>query len=79
VNTIAGHSFEPPDSPEARCACGRWWADICDATEADIGKPGLAHIGTLNTVEHGQIVAERTRRIERAYRVWSAVIGVSSR
>jgi hypothetical protein len=79
VTSIAGHTFEPPDSPEARCACGRWWADICDATAEDIGKPNLAHIGVLNSAELSQVIAERQRRIDRAYRVWSAVIGVSSR
>lgn len=26
--TIAGHDFSPPNSPDARCTCGRTWGEI---------------------------------------------------
>jgi hypothetical protein len=80
VNKIAGHIFEPPDSPEARCIeCGRWWADVEHVTRDDIGKNGIAQIGTMNTTEYDQIDAERTRRAELKERAWAATVGVSSR
>jgi hypothetical protein len=74
---IAGHSFE--DSPSGRrciatdCngkTCFMSWLSIRDATAADLGSPGIAHVGNLNDAELASIVEERARE-EAA--VWSAV------
>lgn len=59
---IAGHHFTPDWLGRAVCGCGTRWTDIAGATEADIDRPGWAHIGTLTAAEYRQIEAERERR-----------------
>lgn len=57
--TIAGHTFV-----HGLCECGRRWADIRGATDADIDRSGIAHTGVLTARELAQIeevrVAEDT-------------------
>jgi len=73
---IAGHDLT--DEWDARCSCGRAWADLADVTEDQIGQNGIAHAGALNRSEYESIVAERARRAELADRIWNAVAGVSA-
>jgi hypothetical protein len=74
----AGHSFA--DTPmgrvctsplsDGRLCCARWLV-VREADECDIGTTlGLAHVGTLNSLELEQI---RTARSAEEAAVWSAV------
>lgn len=75
---IAGHHFE--DTPNGcRCTrqtsdgtglCYRSWLDIRGASADDVGKPDIAHVGSLNDLELKEIIVERERE-ELA--VWEAV------
>ena len=73
---IAGHTFQP--GPDARCTCGRAWAEIAHVTDAHVGLPDLAHVGTLNAREADEIAAERARRADREAAIWAAVEGVAA-
>lgn len=76
--TIAGHCFEPPNSPDARCTCGRTWGQIAHVTAEHIGQRDLAHVDTLTAHEASQIIAERERREALTARIWDAVMGVAA-
>lgn len=67
---IAGHTFI--DTMHGRiCECGRRWADIASVTRDDIGKPDIAHEGSLTENEYNSIIDERNR-------CWDALVGVAS-
>jgi hypothetical protein len=74
---VAGHLFVGAFPSEQRCACGRWWTDICECTEADIGKCNFAHSGELNAAELSQIRAKRVAD-ERPYALVGELVGVST-
>lgn len=73
--SIAGHTFIDGVKGE-QCACGRLWIMIEDTTAADVGKPGIAHVGTLNEQEYYQIEAERVRRRKLKAAIWDAVMEI---
>jgi hypothetical protein len=83
VVMIAGHSFA--DTPmgrvctspasDGRICCARWLV-VRTADECDIGATlGLAHVGTLNSLELEQI---RTARAAEEAIAWSAVMETGS-
>ena len=45
-----------------------------DCTDADVGKPGLAHVADLSTHELTQIRAKRKREL----RIWDAIIDAAA-
>jgi hypothetical protein len=83
MTVIAGHQFA--NTPNGRrCmshqsdgsgVCYRAWVDIRNATEADLGATGIAHVGKLNDAELREIITERERE-EAA--LWDAVSAVSA-
>ena len=66
--SVAGHQFEGIGSDQ-RCACGRWWSEIMDCDETDIGKTERAHSGQLNAAELEQIREKRKYEL----RFWDAI------
>jgi hypothetical protein len=59
TKNVAGHAFV-----NGQCSCGRRWLDIQWYTKADVGQPGIAHMGNLNGPEAEQI--EVTKREQDA-------------
>jgi hypothetical protein len=58
---IAGHSFENLPQGRACSACGQLWVNIAGTTEADEGKLGIAHTGSINATEVREIRDEVER------------------
>jgi hypothetical protein len=52
---IAGHEFDS----RGYCRCGRKWLDIRQASEAEVGMAGYAHVGPLRDYEQAQIRGAR--------------------
>jgi hypothetical protein len=48
--SAAGHTFK-----NGACDCGARLVDLQHMTETDVGKPGIAHAGTLTNLELAQI------------------------
>lgn len=63
---IAGHVFVD-EGGSLRCSCGRRWVDIMPVTRADVGKPDIAHYGslTLNEAIECEEECERFSRLVR--------------
>ncbi len=65
TRNIAGHHFDYAGRcvrrAEGQPACIIRWSDIRNTTDADRGKPGIAHVGMLYPEEMAQIIAERER------------------
>lgn len=80
--TIAGHDFQYTIGGR-RCVtldyngaqCVRSWLEIKDCTDEDVGKPDIAHSGTLNVRELNEIRAERAREETS---LWNAVADAAS-
>lgn len=68
--TIAGHSFV-----WGVCTCGRRWTDIRNTTQADVGKPNIAHIGNINAREVTEIEAERMAEDSRIADAMGQLVG----
>ena len=71
VDRVAGHQFEGIASSQ-RCTlgdCQRFWSDIMNCSDDDVGKSDLAHTGSLSTHELTQIREKR----EHELRFWKAV------
>ena len=67
---IAGHSFENLPQGRACSACGQLWISIAATTEADEGKLGIAHTGSINATEVREIRDEVNR-------IWAATVDVA--
>ena len=70
MTLIAGHSFENLPHGRACSACGQLWVNIAGTTEADEGKLGIAHTGSINAAEVREIRDE-------VQRIWDATIDVA--
>jgi hypothetical protein len=71
MNRVAGHQFEGVGTDQ-RCRlddCGRWWTEIMDCTDADVGKDGIAHSGNLSAYELSQIKEKKQQEM----RFWDAI------
>ena len=71
TDRVAGHQFEGIGSDQ-RCTlgeCQRWWADIMNCSDDDVGKADLAHTGNLSSHELTQIIEKRKHEL----RFWEAV------
>lgn len=72
TNFIAGHTFQTNNLGRRVCvACNKPWTLIAGATEADIDRNGIAHVGPLSRREYEEICAERDR-------IWQHVMAVAS-
>jgi hypothetical protein len=58
---IAGHSFVDQIGGRACSVCGQHWVNIAGTTEADEGKLGIAHTGSINAAEIREIRDEVER------------------
>lgn len=76
MQTIAGHTFIDTVNGD-QCPCGQLWIMIEDTAAEDIGKPDIAHVGTLNEQEYLQIATERERKRARKMAIWEAVTLIS--
>ena len=89
TDIVAGHTFEGAGSDQCCTAtvvrdgetvmCGRFWTEIEDCGPDDLGKPGLAHVGTLNQAELDQIVAKREAEAKQSERIADATNCLSAR
>ena len=68
MTLVAGHTFVGVGTDQ-RCACERWWTEIMDCTDADVGKDNLAHSGQLSAFELTQIREKKQQEL----RFWNAV------
>ena len=66
---VAGHKFIGVGSDQRCEGCDRWWTDIMDCDETDIGKTGRAHSGQLNAAELDEIRQKRKYEL----RFWDAI------
>ncbi len=73
ADRVAGHVFEGVGSDQ-RCVCGRWWTEIADCDDTDLGKTDRAHAGQLNAAE----LSEIRQKKQHEMRFWDAVAEASA-
>ncbi len=74
ADRVAGHIFEGVGSDQRCVECGRWWTEIMDCDDTDLGKRDRAHSGELNAAELTQIRQKRVHEL----RFWDAVTEASA-